>query len=66
MILCQVCRNRRMLTPVGRVTFTKSLILPKLNHLFISLPKLGYEIISLLCKNVVEFLWRSQAGCCHS
>lgn len=27
--------NRRVLTPVGRVTVAKTLILPKLNHLFI-------------------------------
>lgn len=62
MILFHVCRNRRMLTPVCRVTFTKSLILPKFNHLFITLLTLNYEIISLLCKDKVEFLRRSQAG----
>ena len=30
--------NCRILTPIGKVTVAKTLILPKLNHLFISLP----------------------------
>ena len=52
--------NRRILTPIGRVTIIKSLILPKLNHLFISLPTPSYETISLLCKDLFEFLWRAK------
>ena len=30
--------KKRLLTPLGRITVLKSLILPKFNHLFISLP----------------------------
>ena len=30
--------KRRILTPIGRITVVKTLIIPKLNHLFISIP----------------------------
>jgi hypothetical protein len=30
--------KRRILAPIGRVTVVKSLIIPKLNYLFLSLP----------------------------
>ena len=30
--------NRRYLTPLGKITVIKTLLLPKLNHLFISIP----------------------------
>ena len=38
--------RRRILTPIGRVTVVKTLLIPKLNHLFISLPNPNKETIS--------------------
>ena len=52
--------KRRFLTPIGRVTVIKTLLIPKLNHLFISIPNPKKKIISLLCKLMFEFLWNSK------
>jgi exonuclease III len=52
--------KRRVLTPIGRVTVAKTLILPKLNHLFISLSNPKHNIISLLTKELFKFIWGSQ------
>jgi hypothetical protein len=38
--------KRRTLTPIGRTTVIKTLLIPKLNHLFISLPTPKKETIS--------------------
>ena len=51
--------KRRILTPIGRVTVVKSLIIPKLNHLFLSLPTPNKEIITTLSKDIFEFIWNS-------
>ena len=51
--------KRRILTPIGRVTVIKTLLIPKLNHLFISLPTPKKETISYLVKILFEFLWKS-------
>ena len=40
--------KRRILTPIGRVTVVKSLLLPILNHLFIALPNPNNDILSSL------------------
>lgn len=42
--------KRRILTPIGRITVIKSLLIPKLNHLFISIPNPKKEKISYLNK----------------
>lgn len=52
--------KRRILTPFGRVTVVKTLLLPKLNHLFISLPSPDKEIISSLTNLFYEFIWNSK------
>jgi exonuclease III len=52
--------KRRILTPIGRVTIVKSLILPKFNHIFISLPTPNTEKISSLCRDIFEFIWKSK------
>lgn len=52
--------KRRILTPIGRVTVIKSLLIPKLNHLFILLPTPKKEIVSFICKANFEFLWKSK------
>lgn len=57
--LIQQC-NRRILTPIGRVTVIKTLILPKLNHLFISLPNPNKELLSSLTQELFRFLWKAK------
>lgn len=52
--------KRIILTPIDRVTVIKSFLIPKLNHLFISLPTSKRETIIYLYKCIFEFLWKSQ------
>lgn len=52
--------KQRILTPIGRITVIKSLLIPKLNHLFISLPTPKRETILYLYKCIFEFLWKSK------
>ena len=52
--------KRRILTPIGRTTVVKTIIIPKVNHLFISLPNPRKEVISLLCRDIFEFIWKSK------
>ena len=49
--------SRRLLTPIGRVTVAKSIIIPKLNHLFISLPTPPSYILSTLTSDLFHFIW---------
>ena len=48
--------KRRILTPIGRITVVKTLIISKLTHLFISLPTPTKNIISSLNKDIFEFI----------
>ena len=52
--------NRRILTPIGRITVVKTLILLKLNHLFISLSTPKNEIIAPLCIKIFLSLYGKQ------
>ena len=47
--------KRRILTPFGRNTVVKSLLIPKLNHLFISIPTPKEETIVNLNKTSLNF-----------
>jgi hypothetical protein len=49
--------KRRIFTPIGRVTVTKTLNIPKFNHLFISLPNPSPKIISNLATQLFRFIW---------
>ena len=49
--------KRRKLTPIGKVTVIKTLIVPKLNHLILTLPNPSLEIIKLFEKEIYFFLW---------
>ena len=51
--------SKRILTPLGRITILKTLIISKLNHLFISLPNPSDEIINTLQKQLFSFIWQS-------
>ena len=52
--------SRRILTPIGRVSVTKSLILPKLNHLFIALPNPPKQFISEINNVLFHFIWKAK------
>jgi hypothetical protein len=51
--------KRRILTPIRRIIVAKTLIIPKLNHLFISLPNPSQETIFNLTKQSFRFIWGS-------
>ena len=53
-------REYRKLTQVGRLTIIKSLIIPKLNHLILSLPNPGQEYLKTLENRLYHFLWGSK------
>ena len=48
-------RNRRILNLFGRVSVAQTLILPKLNHLFISLPTPYRSLLSTLGNALFQF-----------
>lgn len=49
--------RRRSLTPLGKITVIKCMLLPILNHLFISLPNPSDVIIKEINSLFFEFLW---------
>ena len=49
--------RRRFLTPLGKITVIKSLLLAKLNHLFISLPNPNDLVIKQLNTLFYDFIW---------
>ena len=51
---------KRSLTPVGRVTVVKSLFIPKLNYLFLSLPEPNAQILSDLNRCFFSFIWANK------
>lgn len=53
--------SKRVLTPFGRITVLKTIIISKLNHLFIALPNPDKTIIDKLNKAFYNFIWQSKA-----
>ena len=53
--------KRRYLTPLGKITVIKTLLLPILNHLFISLPNPDNNIINEVNRIFYDFLWEGTA-----
>ena len=54
-------QNRRTLTPIGRITIFKTLILSKPYQIFISLPTpKKNDIKASLCKDIFEFLCKAK------
>ena len=49
--------TKRDLTPIGKITIIKSLAIPKLIHLFSSLPNAGKSIINEFEKVFYKFIW---------
>ena len=53
--------KRRFLSPLGKITVIKSLLIPLLTHLFISLPNPDATIITQINKIFFDFLWDGPA-----
>ena len=53
--------RRRFLTPLGKITVIKSLLLPKITHLLISLPNPDTEILNIIRSIFYDFLWTGRA-----
>ena len=53
--------KRRYLTPLGKITVIKTLLLPILNHLFISIPNPNDRILNELNTMFYDFLWEGPA-----
>ena len=51
--------SKRILTPLGRITILKTLLIAKLNHLFIALPNPSNESIINLNRMFFRFIWQS-------
>ena len=58
---CKVYWKRRKLTPIGRITVVKSLLVPLLTHLFISLPSPKIDFIKRLNDLLYNFVWDGSA-----
>ena len=52
--------NRRNISPLGRITVIKSLLLPKLTHLFLSLPNPSIPFIKQLNTLFFNFIWSNK------
>ena len=50
----------RKLTPIGRLTVIKTLIIPKLNHLILTLPNPKPEFLKMFETELFLFLWNSK------
>lgn len=51
--------SERHLIPFEHITVLKTLIIWKLNHLFITLPNPPQELVNKLQKHVCNFIWQS-------
>ena len=52
--------KKRYLTPIGKITIIKALILPKFNHLFMSLPKPKENTIKIINSLLFKFVWNDK------
>ena len=52
--------NKRRLTPIGKITIIKSLLISQFNHLFISLPSPNEKYIKMINTELYNFLWNSK------
>lgn len=51
--------SKRILTPLGKIIVIKNLAIPKMNHLFLSLPNPSDEFIKTLQTLCFNFLWKN-------
>lgn len=52
--------SRRLLTTAGRITVVKTLIIPKITHLLISLPNPPSKTILEIERNLFQYIWNSK------
>ena len=52
--------SKRSLTPLGRLSIIKTLLISQLNHLFIALPNPNDKFIQELNQTLFNFLWNSK------
>ena len=52
--------NKRNISTIGRITVVKSLLLPKLVHLFMSLPNPNHKLLSELDTLFFNYVWNSK------
>ena len=52
--------NRRILTPIGKIAVIKSLLVAKLNHLFLALPNPTEQMLNKLNSIFFEFIWNGR------
>ena len=50
---------KRILTPLGRLSVLRTLLISKLKHLITSLPNPSADKVTKLNKTFFEFLWKS-------
>lgn len=53
--------RRRFLTPLGKITVIKSLILPKITHLLMALPDPEPNILNSINEIFFEFIWNGRS-----
>ena len=53
--------NRRILTPLGKITIIKSLLIAKMNNLFLTLPNPPKDFITNLNSMFFNFIWNGNA-----
>ena len=51
--------SRRYLTPIGRLTIVKSLIIPKINHIIMTIPNPSKAFLKELNTLLFKFIWKS-------
>ena len=49
--------SRRQIPPLGKITVVKTLVLPKLTHLFVNLPDPTEDLLNEFDKMCFKFLW---------
>ena len=52
--------SSRKITPIGRVTVCKSLIISKITHILISLPTPTVEMLNFLENLLINFVWKNK------
>lgn len=52
--------NSRNLTPIGKITVIKTLIVPKINHLILTLPNPLLEFIRSFERKLFKFIWNEK------
>ena len=49
--------SKHYLTPLGKITLIKTLMISKLNHLFLSIPRPNENMLNQFISNIYNFLW---------